>query len=141
MSAPVRLHLSRRRGFDLQAHSRESNGLPAVNCARPGKWGNPYRVGDPFHYWAEPKPVRNPANVEDLRPKVRHGRVMRRREGMTAEEAVDLFRRGVPAWFSAHDLAELRGKNLACWCAPGAPCHADVLLDLANRPICEEVTS
>lgn len=30
-------------------------------------------------------------------------------------------------------LAPLRGKNLACWCAPGAPCHADVLLRLANE--------
>ncbi len=28
----------------------------------------------------------------------------------------------------------LRGKNLACWCKPGKPCHADVLLDMANRP-------
>ena len=26
----------------------------------------------------------------------------------------------------------LRGKNLACWCKPGQPCHADVLLELAN---------
>jgi hypothetical protein len=30
------------------------------------------------------------------------------------------------------DLPELRGRNLACWCAP-SPCHADVLLRLANR--------
>lgn len=30
------------------------------------------------------------------------------------------------------DLAPLRGKNLACWCALGQPCHADVLLELAN---------
>lgn len=29
-------------------------------------------------------------------------------------------------------VAELRGKNLACWCALDAPCHADVLLELAN---------
>jgi hypothetical protein len=29
-------------------------------------------------------------------------------------------------------LAPLRGKNLACWCALDAPCHADVLLELAN---------
>jgi hypothetical protein len=29
-------------------------------------------------------------------------------------------------------LPELRGKNLACWCKPGQPCHADVLLKLAN---------
>lgn len=26
----------------------------------------------------------------------------------------------------------LRGKNLACWCKPGRPCHADVLLEMAN---------
>lgn len=28
-------------------------------------------------------------------------------------------------------LPKLRGKVLACWCAP-LPCHADVLLSLAN---------
>ena len=28
---------------------------------------------------------------------------------------------------------ELRGKNLACWCADGEPCHADVLLEIANK--------
>lgn len=30
-------------------------------------------------------------------------------------------------------LRELRGKDLACWCAPDQPCHADVLLEIANR--------
>ncbi len=30
-------------------------------------------------------------------------------------------------------LPELRGKNLACWCRPGDPCHADVLLAMANE--------
>lgn len=30
------------------------------------------------------------------------------------------------------DISVLRGKNLACWCKPGMPCHADVLLELAN---------
>ncbi len=29
--------------------------------------------------------------------------------------------------------AELRGKNLACWCKLDAPCHADVLLRIANE--------
>jgi hypothetical protein len=33
--APVRLQLSRRKGFDLQVWSREVNGLDVVNCARP----------------------------------------------------------------------------------------------------------
>lgn len=30
-------------------------------------------------------------------------------------------------------LPELRGKDLACWCPLDQPCHADVLLELANR--------
>jgi len=29
-------------------------------------------------------------------------------------------------------LSGLRGKNLACFCKPGCPCHASVLLELAN---------
>lgn len=29
-------------------------------------------------------------------------------------------------------LPDLRGKDLACWCKEGAPCHADILLELAN---------
>lgn len=32
----------------------------------------------------------------------------------------------------ALDLGELSGKTLVCWCKPGDPCHADVLLRLAN---------
>ena len=29
-------------------------------------------------------------------------------------------------------LHELRGHDLLCWCRAGQPCHADVLLELAN---------
>jgi len=29
--------------------------------------------------------------------------------------------------------ARLRNKNLVCWCPLGRPCHADVLLNIANR--------
>jgi hypothetical protein len=42
---PVRLQLSRKRGFSLQALSLATNGLPAVNVARPGRHGNGFRVG------------------------------------------------------------------------------------------------
>jgi hypothetical protein len=36
--------------------------------------------------------------------------------------------------FTVDDVQrELRGKNLACWCALDAPCHADVLLEIANQ--------
>ena len=29
-------------------------------------------------------------------------------------------------------IAELRGKDLACWCPLDQPCHADILLEVAN---------
>lgn len=32
--------------------------------------------------------------------------------------------------YVAKNREQLRGKNLACWCAE---CHADVLLEIANR--------
>ena len=56
----------------------------------------------------------------------------------TAADVVDLYRRFLDAErIVAPDefeelIAPLRGKNLACWCKPGQPCHADVLLELAN---------
>lgn len=53
-----------------------------------------------------------------------------------AAEAVEMFRETVRR-FDAEDLElirqELGGKNLSCWCPIGSPCHADVLLEVANR--------
>lgn len=50
--------------------------------------------------------------------------------------AVDAFRKWIEhppqAKLLASARAKLRGKNLACWCKPGDPCHADVLLEIAN---------
>src|SRR5262245_25618763 len=34
---------------------------------------------------------------------------------------------------------QLAGKHLACWCRPGAPCHAEVLLEWANTPQASDV--
>ena len=113
---PVRLQLSRRRGFSLQAVSQAVNGLPAVVVARPSKWGNPYRIAPAV----ECQGVRIPE--------------------ITAETAVVLYRewleRAVAAGPSTRRALDedLRGRNLACWCPLDAPCHADVLLELANRP-------
>lgn len=49
----------------------------------------------------------------------------------TAEQAVEWFQ-----WYAEkyprQDIGELRGKNLACYCPLDQPCHADVLLRLAN---------
>jgi hypothetical protein len=36
-----------------------------------------------------------------------------------------------PEWWWHKELVRLRGKDLVCWCGDG-PCHADVLLELAN---------
>jgi hypothetical protein len=35
-------------------------------------------------------------------------------------------------------LADLPGKDLACWCRKGQPCHADTLLELANAGITKD---
>jgi hypothetical protein len=46
--------------------------------------------------------------------------------------AVERYRAWLPT--SDLDLTELRGRDLCCWCPAEEPCHADVLLDLANAP-------
>lgn len=45
-----------------------------------------------------------------------------------AHRAVKLFR----PIAEAMDLEPLRGCDLACWCEPPHPCHADLLIELAN---------
>lgn len=34
--------------------------------------------------------------------------------------------------YLARAVNELKGKNLACWCSLDMPCHADLLLEMAN---------
>lgn len=54
---------------------------------------------------------------------------------------VDLFREYLDRPEQAHLVQrvrnDLKGRNLACWCAPDKPCHADVLLQVANAPEAE----
>ena len=80
-----------------------------VYVGRGTKWGNPYKVGA----------------IDTVT-----GRTI------DAEFAVRMFRL---MWLQTafSDLLmpwteELRGKNLACWCKIGEPCHADLLLEIAN---------
>lgn len=49
--------------------------------------------------------------------------------------ATDLFRQELADDLLGRVMAqvELRGHDLMCWCPPDAPCHADVLLEVANR--------
>lgn len=53
------------------------------------------------------------------------------------EEAVARYREdllGGKLAISVADVeAELAGRDLACYCPLDAPCHADVLLEIANR--------
>lgn len=107
---PIRLRLSRGKGFNLQKASMVANGLPAVTVARPSKWGNPFKIGKYRNYAAADA-------VRDFR--LWHVR------SPTVRSCERLY--GKPP-----DLTSLRGKNLACWCPPDQPCHADVLLEIAN---------
>jgi hypothetical protein len=55
-------------------------------------------------------------------------------EDGTREEVIEKYRwRGERIGLDLEARAELRGKDLVCWCAP-LPCHADVLLEWANGP-------
>ncbi len=53
----------------------------------------------------------------------------------TRAEVLQLYRERL--WSSGNGAfrqtvkEQLRGKDLVCWCAP-KPCHADILLELAN---------
>lgn len=76
-----------------------------VKVDRSTKWGNPFVVGS----------------------------------RSTPIQAVAAFRRALLDYphgldFFVEDVAaELGGKNLACWCPLDQPCHADVLLEIANH--------
>lgn len=120
---PVRLTLSRKKGFNLQALSLATNGLPAVNVARPTKWGNPFTVASAIEVGYAKDADRARIFVVDC---FRHWLAGSDRDWMgdLAEERRSQF---------LANMHTLRGKNLACWCKDG-PCHADVLLK-----ICEEV--
>ncbi len=53
------------------------------------------------------------------------------------DAAVAAYRTHLTATPGLLDAArrQLAGRDLACWCPTGRPCHADVLLDLVNDPI------
>ena len=50
----------------------------------------------------------------------------------SAAEAVARYREWI-APRADEVRAELRGRDLCCWCPLDRACHADVLLELANR--------
>jgi hypothetical protein len=65
------------------------------------------------------------------------------KEAASNEEAVRMFEAALASGNWSTDVLaetfalenvrrELRGKNLACWCPVGGPCHANSLLIIAN---------
>lgn len=97
-----RVQLSRKKGWKMPPNT--------VSVSRPGHWGNCYKIGMPAPSW------------------------MRKETLETAEDVVRAYKHmclTMPG--KVMEIRTfLRGKNLACWCKPGTPCHADTLLELAN---------
>ncbi|ULB10701.1 DUF4326 domain-containing protein [Cereibacter azotoformans] len=136
-----RIQLSRAKGWRMPPG--------AVKVDRSTKWGNPWVPGQRASF-------RWPMNVSPWFSVATHISI----EALSSEEAVQAFRRFLvhgdpgtdllPVNLTAqgrHQLAldlhirrerifseagQLRGRDLACWCPPGSPCHADVLLEIAN---------
>lgn len=115
MTSPVRLQRKRTKGFDMQAESRAVNGLECVYVGRPTKWGNPF-TGDNavglFKRWT-------------AKGKMGIAEFYRKREVNHCYLHSDKV-------MMLRDIQTLRGKNLSCWCPLNQPCHADILLKLAN---------
>lgn len=110
---PERIQLSRKKGWRLP--------LETVVVSRPSVFGNPFK-------WQ----VAREAGYQGTELELRAFSVQVFREWVTnnnfhghgqEKQLEELLKR----------LPELRGKNLACWCPHGRPCHADVLMELANR--------
>ena len=76
----------------------------STSVTRPGLWGNPHRVGVDGCGDAKTAVLRYEQDLLDLKLKDRTG--------------IPLLER----------VKELRGKNLACFCPIGTPCHRDVLI-------------
>lgn len=110
---PVRVQRKRTRGWKMPPNT--------VYVGRPTVYGNEFKAGD-IHPYALPGNLTTPADVAKMT--------------IDAQGAVDLYRLGVATagllLGERPAFPELRGKNLACWCALDQPCHADVLLELAN---------
>lgn len=111
---PIRVQRQRTKGWRMPPNT--------VYVGRPTVFGNDYKVGD-IHPYARPCDLETEADREKMT--------------IDAQGAVDLYRL---AWATAmlctgvdSPLEQLRGKNLACWCRLDQPCHADVLLEIANR--------
>jgi hypothetical protein len=123
---PVRVQLSRAKGWRMPPNT--------VKVDRSTRHGNPYLV------------ERHSGEVWSQSEGFRRGWWSVRRLGgerwfyrsfLTQHDALTMSIEQFRTEAGVLDVSALRGKNLACWCALDAPCHADVLLELANAPPAE----
>ena len=105
MSAPQRIQCSRLKGYKMPPNT--------VRVARPSKWGNPFVIG--IH--GDAQTCVKLYQEKLLRYSHKHGSMV---DFLTDCHTIEEIRR------------ELGGKNLACYCPLHSPCHADVLLKIAN---------
>lgn len=108
---PKRIQRSRAKGWRMPEG--------AVCVCRPGKHGNPFRISQEVTLCGD-----------------RPGEGGRKVFVHDAAEAVALYRQftATNPDVRAAAIKELRGKDLVCWCGLDQPCHADVLLEIANEP-------
>jgi len=117
---PHRIQLSRRKGW------RKPEG--AIVVARPTHWGNPFsvsRLGRPLAIRLFENTVRgvwDPSLLAGLDDGV----------AANVESDREAWLRRLGARPIELARTELAGHDLACWCRLDEPCHADVLLRLAN---------
>jgi hypothetical protein len=117
---PERIQLQRRKGW------RKPDG--AVVVARPSRWGNPFRVLPAKDGgWMVRGNGRTDWSADD--PWTRQEATAHAVERFTdmAEPAPGHY-----STYSRDAEIQLGGHDLACWCPLGQPCHADVLLRIAN---------
>lgn len=134
----------------------------AIVVARPSKWGNPFPMHGDWIMWTAVAMggMANPAGRRQAAvalhqawltdTPVPHLTLRGTPTGGAIEftsgqvVSIDDHVSSLAAWAAAGceppllpqrpDLEPLRGHDLACWCPLDQPCHADVLLELANRP-------
>lgn len=107
---PIRVQRKRTKGFKLPPNT--------VCVDRTSKWGNPFKVASVYERLNSEK-----AKVES---KYLVGSV---------EAALAYYELLIKSRIANKelDINELKGKNLACFCPLNQPCHADILLKLANE--------
>ena len=113
---PTRIQRRRTNGWRMPANT--------VYVGRPTKWGNPFHGK---HLMVE-------ECVEAYRALLLRDFRWFRRSGFCLWTAGAIFSWSLTSQTDVDLLLEpLRGKNLACWCPLDKPCHADILLELANQ--------